>query len=428
MQSRTLKIGIAGLGTVGAGTVKLLNENREIISQHASRSLVVEAVSARSRAKVRNAEIGAARWYDDPLQMADDSGLDVIVEAIGGSDGIAKEIVERSLAKGKHVVTANKALLAHSGAALAHLAEEKQLALAYEAAVAGGIPVIKAMREGLAANRIDSVFGILNGTSNYILTEMRRTGKEFAEILEEAQRLGYAEADPTFDVDGIDAAHKLTLLASVAFGTRIDFNAVQVSGIRAITSMDISFAEELGYRIKMLGIAHQSPGSVSARVHACMVPKETLIAKVDGVYNVVVTKGNFVGQNVMLGRGAGAGPTASAIVSDLIDIARGHILPAFSVPASKLRTLPLESEYRGSYYVRLMVVDRPGVVADIAGCLRDENVSMEALLQHGRAERVPIVITTHETTEASIKRVAQRLQSISTVLEPAHIVPIETLE
>lgn len=427
---RELKIGIAGLGTVGAGTVNLLHENAELLRQRSGKSIIIAAVAAKDKNKKRDCDIGSARWYDDAREMAKDPDLDVIIEAIGGAEGIAKDVVEIALAQKKHVVTANKALLAHHGVSLASDAEKQNLALAYEAAVAGGIPIIKGMREGLAANKIESVFGILNGTSNYILTEMQRTGREFADVLKDAQALGYAEADPSFDVDGVDAAHKLTLLASVAFGSAIEFSDVKVTGIRNISSLDISFADELGYRIKMLGIARQFPNHLSVRVHACMVPKEALIAKVDGVYNVIVTKGNFVGQNVMLGRGAGAGPTASAIVSDLIDIARGHILPAFSTPAGKLKKLPMQSEIVGSYYLRLMVVDKPGVVADIAATLRDEQVSMEAMLQHGRAPggAVPIVMTTHETTETAINNVARRLRAIPTILEPAHIVPIETLE
>ncbi|HVJ40060.1 MAG TPA: homoserine dehydrogenase [Dongiaceae bacterium] len=427
-----LRVGIAGLGTVGAGVVRLLRENRDILQLHCPRSIEVVAVSARDRSKDRGIDISNIEWLENSLALASHPKVDVVIELIGGSEGPAKALVEAAIANGKHVVTANKALLAHHGTALAVAAEAKGLCLAYEAAVAGGIPVIKAMREGLAANRIEQVYGILNGTCNYILTQMRETGREFADVLAEAQALGYAEADPSFDVDGIDAAHKLSILASVAFGCAVDFNAVRVSGIRNVSAMDIAFAEELGYRIKLLGLARPSKDGIEQRVLACMVPKASVIAKVDGVFNAVVTKGNFIGQNVAIGRGAGAGPTASAVVSDLIDIARDRILPAFSAPAASLKHMPAapRGSHVGAYYLRLMVVDKPGVIADIAAALRDEQVSMEAMIQRARhpGQSVPVVITTHETTETAIDRVVKRLEQVKSILEPAHVMPIEMLD
>ena len=426
-----LRIGIAGLGTVGGGVIDLLQVNADILVKHCPRPIVVTAVSARDRGKDRGLDLSGVDWVDDALALADHPQVDVVVEVIGGSEGKARDLVEKAIANKRHVVTANKALLAHHGTALALAAERAGVALAYEAAVAGGIPVIKAMREGLAANRIDRVYGILNGTCNYILTQMRETGREFADVLAEAQKLGYAEADPGFDVDGIDAAHKLSLLTAVAFGCAVDFAGVRVSGIRNVSAMDIAYADELGYRIKLLGIARQTEHGIEQRVHACMVPVATTIAKVDGVYNAVVTNGNFVGENLAIGRGAGRGPTASAIVADLMDIARGRILPAFSAPAETLEQMPQSPVglHAGSYYLRLMVVDRPGVIADIAGVMRDERVSMEAMIQRARApgEAVPIVLTTHETTEAAIGRVVARLARIDSILEPAHVLPIETL-
>ena len=428
---RPLRIGVAGLGTVGGGVVKLLTENRDILLQHCPRAIEVVAVSARDRKKDRGLDLSKVDWCDDALALASHPKVDVVVELIGGSDGPAKALVEAAIANGKHVVTANKALLAHHGTMLALAAERVGLGLAYEAAVAGGIPVIKAMREGLAANRIEHVYGILNGTCNYILTQMRETGREFADVLAEAQALGYAEADPTFDVDGIDAAHKLSILTSVAFGCAVDFDGVRVSGIRNVSAMDIVYAEELGYRIKLLGLSRLTEHGVEQRVHACMVPQSSVIAKVDGVFNAVVTNGNFVGQNVAIGRGAGAGPTASAVVSDLMDIARDRILPAFSAPAETLRKLPSAPVGRriGAFYLRLMVVDKPGVVADIAAIMRDEHVSMEAMIQRARQPGgpVPIVLTTHETTEAAIARVVVRLDQVEAILEPAHVMPIEML-
>jgi homoserine dehydrogenase len=297
--------------------------------------------------------------------------------------------------------------------------------------VAGGIPIIKTLREGLAANRIERIYGILNGTCNYILTAMRQSGREFADVLADAQRLGYAEADPSFDVDGIDAAHKLAILVGVAFGCEINFAGVQVDGIRNVSAVDIAFAEELGYRIKLLGIARPTEFGIEQRVHACMVPLGTPIAHVEGVYNAVVTEGDFVGQNICEGRGAGAGPTASAVVSDLIDIARGRSQPTFSVPASELKRLPASplARHRGAYYIRLMVVDKPGVIADVAAALRDEEVSMEAMIQRARApgEAVPVVLTTHETEEAAMRRALARITQLGSVVEPPHMIRIESL-
>jgi len=331
----------------------------------------------------------------------------------------------------KSVVTANKALLARHGVTLAAIAEKNHVALNFEAAVGGAIPIVKTLREGLAGNSLARIYGILNGTCNYILTRMEQEKLSFAECLKEAQRLGYAEADPSFDVDGIDAAHKLAILTSVAFGCEINFAGVHVEGIRNVSAMDIAYAEELGFRIKLLGSARPTEHGIEQRVHACMVPTGTPIAHVEGVFNAVVTEGDFVGQNVAEGRGAGAGPTASAVVADLIDIARGRTLPTFSVPATQLKRLPPSpmERHRGAYYVRLMVVDRPGVIADVTAALRDEQVSMESMLQRGRApdEAVPVVLTTHETEEASMRRALARIASLNTVVEPPHMIRIETL-
>jgi homoserine dehydrogenase len=290
---------------------------------------------------------------------------------------------------------------------------------------------VKNLREGLAANRIQRIYGILNGTCNYILTTMRRSGREFADVLAEAQRLGYAEADPSFDVDGVDAAHKLAILTSVAFGCEIDVGGMHVEGIRHVSAIDIAFAEELGYRIKLLGLARPTDGGVEQRVHACMVPLGTPIAHVEDVYNAVVTEGDFVGQSMVEGRGAGAGPTASAVAADLVDIARGRTLPMFGVPAAALRRLPASpiDRHVGAYYVRLMVVDKPGVIADVAAALRDEQVSMEAMIQRARSpgEPVPVVMTTHETVEASMARALARIGALAAVVEPPRMIRIESL-
>ncbi|HEX4569146.1 MAG TPA: homoserine dehydrogenase [Dongiaceae bacterium] len=426
-----LRIAVAGLGNVGAGTVKLLQQHADDLARRCERPIEIRAVSARDRRRDRGIDLSRYAWHDDPVALAQLPEIEVVVELIGGAEGPARDLLEAALAAGKHVVTANKALLAHHGTALARQAEAKGVSLGYEAAVAGGIPIIKTLREGLAANRIERVYGILNGTCNYILTVMRQSGREFADVLADAQSLGYAEADPSFDVDGIDAAHKLAILAGVAFGCEINFAGVQVDGIRNVSAVDIAFAEELGYRIKLLGIARPTEFGIEQRVHACMVPLGTPIAHVEGVYNAVVTEGDFVGQNLCEGRGAGAGPTASAVVSDLIDIARGRSQPTFSVPASELKRLPASpmARHRGAYYIRLMVVDKPGVIADVAAALRDEEVSMEAMIQRARSpgEPVPVVLTTHETEEAAMRRALERITRLASVTEPPHMIRIESL-
>jgi homoserine dehydrogenase len=427
--TRPLSIAVAGLGTVGAGVLKLLRDNAEIIATRAGRPIAVTAVSARDRTRDRGVSLGGLRWYEDPVALAADPAVDVVVELIGGAEGPARTLVQAALAAGKPVVTANKAMLAIHGAALAAAAEHHQVPLAFEAAVAGGIPVIKALREGLAANRILRIAGILNGTCNYILTQMRERKREFAEVLADAQRLGYAEADPSFDIDGIDAAHKLAILAALAFGRPVAFEAVHVEGIRNVSALDIAFAGELGYRIKLLGIARQADGGITARVHPCMVSQSAPIARVDGVFNAVVAEGDFVGRVMLEGRGAGAGPTASAVVADLIDIARNRVTPVWGAASAELSNAPSVpmSAHIGCYYLRLMVVDRPGVIADITAVLRDLNISLESMLQRGRApgEAVPVVLVTHETQESAMRDALSRIGALSVVLEPPTLIRIE---
>lgn len=426
-----LRIGVAGLGTVGIGVLRLLQEHGALIADRVGRPVRLSAVSARERDRDRGVDLSGMRWFDDATELAGDAEVDVVLELIGGSEGIARDVVASALEAGKPVITANKALMAVHGAELARRAEAAGTVLAYEAAVAGGVPIIKALREGLAANQISRVYGILNGTCNYILSSMRESGREFADVLSEAQALGYAEADPGFDVDGIDTAHKLAILTGLAFGCEVDFDGVHVEGIREISALDISFAEELGYRIKLLGLSRTTDGGVEQRVHPCMVRLEAPIASIEGVFNAVVAEGDFVGSIMAEGQGAGAGPTASAVVADLIDIARGARLATFAVPADSLRRLPSlpMDRHEGCYYIRLMVLDRPGVVADVAAALRDEAISMEAMLQRGRApdEAVPIVITTHETQEANMTRALRRITEIATVLESPRMIRIEAL-
>jgi len=426
-----LKIGIAGLGTVGAGTLRLLRENSALLARRAGRALVVTAVSARSRARERGIDLTGLRWEDDPAALAAAPDIDAVVELIGGSEDPARALVTAALERGKHVVTANKALIARHGAELARLAEKRGVALAFEAAVAGGIPILKALREGLAANNVRRIYGILNGTCNYVLTTMRESGREFGDVLGEAQRLGYAEADPSFDIDGIDSAHKLALLAAVAFGTEVDFDGVHVEGIRHVSALDIEFAAELGYRIKLLGLARPTEHGLEQRVHACMVPRAAPIAHVEGVFNAVVVEGDFVGRIMLEGRGAGAEPTASAVVADLLDVAGGRSTTSFAVPASQLKAAeraPM-ARHRGAYYVRLMVLDRPGVIADVAAALRDEQVSMEQMIQRGRAPggAVPVVLTTHEAEEAAMRRALDRIARVETVIETPRMIRVENL-
>ncbi|MBM3554141.1 MAG: homoserine dehydrogenase [Alphaproteobacteria bacterium] len=427
--SAPLRVGIAGLGTVGGGVVKLLRTNAEVIAARAGRRIEAVAVSARDRAKQRGFDLAGLRWESDPLALASAKDVDVVVELIGGSDGPGRKLAEAAIDAGKGVVTANKALLACRGFDLAKRAEAKKASLAIEAAVAGGIPILKALREGLAANRLARVYGILNGTCNYILTQMQGSGRDFAEVLAEAQKLGYAETDPSFDIDGVDTAHKLAVLASVAFGMPVAFDKVHVEGIRAITAADIAFAAELGFRLKLLAVARRTNHGIEQRVHPALVALDDPIAHVDGVFNAVVAEGDFVGRTVFEGRGAGEGPTASAVVADLIDIASGRGTPAFGVPASALVAQPHAPMERhvGPYYIRLTVHDRPGVIADIAAILRDEQVSIESLLQRGRAETVPVVMITHETEEAAMRRAAARIGALASVTEPPCLIRIELL-
>ncbi len=426
-----LRLAIAGLGTVGAGLVRLVEREADLLALRAGCRIEIVDVSARERGRDRGVALDRYRWHDDAVAMARNTDADVVVELIGGSDGPAKAVCEAALAAGRHVVTANKALLAHHGADLARAAESAGAALCYEAAVAGGIPAIKAVREGFAGNEIQRVMGILNGTCNYMLSDMRRTGRDFATVLKEAQDLGYAEADPSFDIDGVDAAHKLAILASLAFGVEVDLAAVHVEGIRSVSALDIAFAEELGYRIKLLGIARQSDAGLEQRVHPCMVPVEAPIAHVDGVLNAVVVEGSQVGRAVLEGPGAGAGPTASAVAADIIDIARGNRAPAFGVPAAALQPLQAApmAAHRGAYYIRLMVVDRPRVLASVASSLGAHGISIESVLQRGRApeERVPVVIVTHETEERELNAALGEIANHEAVAEPPLSIRIEAL-
>lgn len=423
------RIGIAGLGTVGAGLVRLLADNRDIIAARTGRTIDVVCINAKSKTKDRSVDLSPYEWVDNPVAMATDPRLDAVIELIGGADGVAHDLVKTALENGKAVVTANKALVAHKGLELSRLAEIKNTSLRYEAAVAGGIPIIKSIREGFAGNHIHHVHGILNGTCNYILTEMRLTGRSFDDVLAEAQAKGYAEADPSFDIDGVDAAHKLCILAALAFGIQPDFKALDVQGIRAITAADIAFAGELGYRIKLLGIARRVGDSIAQSVEPCLVPQDSPLGTVEGVFNAVFAEGDFVGPAMAEGRGAGAGPTASAVVSDIIDLARGIQLPTFGVPAASLTKANAAAprEIIGSYYLHLVVLDQPGVIADLSAVLRDHRISIEALLQRGRdpGQPVSIVVVTHEIDQAAIRSALAEISHLSTVTRPPTCLRIE---
>jgi len=418
-----LRVALAGLGTVGAGVIRLLDTNGALIARRAGRPIEVVAVSARDRSKDRGVDIGRFEWVDDPAELARHPQADVVVEMVGGSDGPALSLARGTFAAGKSLVTANKAMVAHHGLELARAAEAADVAFKFEAAVAGGVPVIKGLREGAAANVIARVYGILNGTCNFILSKMEAEGRDFADILAEAQRLGFAEADPGFDIDGVDAAHKLSILASVAFGTQPAFGDVAIGGIRHVIAADIAEAAALGYRVRLLGIADSCPSGLFQRVHPHLVPLDHPLAHVTGSLNAVVAEGNFVGRLLFEGRGAGDGPTASAVVADLIDIARGEFGPPYAMPAEALAAQePADSgERRGRAYVRFTVADKVGVLAEIAAAMRDAGVSIESLMQRGANPdgNVLVAIVTHEGPERCVAQALERLRgSASLIGEP----------
>jgi homoserine dehydrogenase len=428
-----LNIALAGLGTVGAGVVRLIETNAALISRRARRPIRIAAVSARDRGKDRGFDLSPYEWLDDPAELASRPDIDVVVEMVGGSDGPALTLARNAIGAGKSFVTANKAMIAHHGLELAAAAESAGVALKFEAAVAGGIPVIKGISEGAAANAIERVYGILNGTCNYILSTMEDTGRDFADVLADAQKLGYAEADPTFDVEGIDAAHKLSILAAIAFGTRLRFDTVETTGISGVMAADIAQARALGYVIRLIGMAEidrrgAAPG-LFQRVRPHLVHCEHPLASVDGATNAVVAEGNFMGRLLFQGAGAGDGPTASAVVADLIDIARGEKGAAFSMPCRELEALePAASGHRsGRAYLRFIVPDRPGVLAEITAAMRDAGVSIESFIQRGRGEdagEVIVALVTHEGPEAAVSEALRILQGSDSVAKPPLVMQI----
>ncbi len=399
-----LRLGIAGLGTVGAAVVKILDEQAELLAARAGRPIVLRAVSARNRDKDRGIDLSRFDWEDDPAVLAGRDDIDVFVELMGGAEGAARAAAEAAIAAGRDVVTANTALLAHHGQALAEAAEAAGRVIRFEAAVAGGIPVIKALTEGLAGNRVTRVMGVMNGTCNYILTRMESAGLPYAEVFEEARALGYLEADPSLDVGGIDAGHKLSLLASIAFGTRVSFDAVELEGIERVSIDDIRRAADMGFRIKLLGVARMTGRGLEQRMSPCLVPDDSPLGQLPGGTNMVVLEGDQVGQIVLRGPGAGAGPTASAVLADIVDLARGNRPPAFGRPARDLiRPVPAKVAAPASYYLRMRLLDKPGALAKIAAELGEAGISIDRMRQYGHAEEsAPVLIVTHRTTRDAI--------------------------
>ena len=401
-----LRLGIAGLGTVGTGVVRIVQRHADLLERRAGRPIRISAISARNRDKDRGVRLNGYAWEDDPVALARRDDVDILVELMGGADGPAKAAAEAAIANGKDVVTANKAMLALHGQALAEAAEEKGAVIRFEAAVAGGIPVVKALTEGLAGNEITRVMGVMNGTCNYILTRMQDAGLTYDAVFDEAAKLGYLEADPTLDVGGIDAGHKLALLASIAFGTRVDFPAVRLEGIERITIEDIERAADMGFRIKLLGVARMSGRGLEQRMSPCLVPADSPLGQLQNATNMVVLEGDSAGQIVLRGAGAGEGPTASAVMSDVLDIARGLRLSTFGQPASGLARVPAATtDMPAPYYLRMQLVDKPGALALIATVLGREGISIDRMRQYGHrgAETAPVLIVTHKTGRAALE-------------------------
>ena len=424
MEKDPLKIGIIGLGTVGLGVIDLLTKNIETITLRAGREIKISGICAKRKNKKRNIDLSKFQWISDPLALSNDDETDVIVELIGGEDGVAKSITEKALLNNKHVVTANKALIAHHGHYLALLAEEQEVALNFEAAVAGGIPIIKILRESLSGNEVSRVYGVINGTCNYILTQMENDQQDYSRIFKQAQDLGFVEKDPSLDVGGIDSAHKIAILASLAFGSRINFDNVLVKGIESISLVDIKNANAMGYRVKLLGLASKSKAGISQEVEPCLVPRESLFGKLDGGTNMVMVEGNFVGQTHYIGPGAGAGPTASSIISDLIDIAKGNISTTFGQKASQLKiSSHVTEDLVSSFYMRFLLTDKPGTLAQLAGILGKYAISINRMRQlHHQDETAPVLIVTHPTQKTSLKSAIEEISTLEICKsEPVYI-------
>ncbi|CDX28351.1 Homoserine dehydrogenase [Mesorhizobium plurifarium] len=436
--AEALRVGIAGLGTVGASVARVLRDKATELTRQCGRDIVVTAVSARDPKRDRGVDLSAAKWFDDPVKLAEKADIDVFVELIGGDEGPARASVKAALEAGRHVVTANKALLAKHGVALAEIAEKKGVLLNYEAAVAGGIPVIKTMREAMAGNAVTRVFGILNGTCNYILTRMEAEGISFDGCLKDAQRLGYAEADPTFDIEGHDTAHKLSILTSLAFGTRIAAGDIYMEGISNITQADIRAAADLGYRIKLLGVAQRTESGIEQRVHPTMVPTASVIAQVHGVTNAVAIETDILGELLLSGPGAGGNATASAVIGDIADIAKSRPgfqhAPVFGWPAKELKPYKKARmrSHAGGYFIRLTVHDRTGVFAAIAKRMADNDISLESIVQQAASAesqaQKTVILVTHETTEAAVRKAVEGITKDGHLTDKPQVIRIERAE
>jgi homoserine dehydrogenase len=422
---KPINVGLLGIGTVGGGTFTVLQRNAEEITRRAGRPIRITVVADRNLELAANVTGGACRITDDAFSVVSDPEVDIVIELIGGY-GVAKELVMQAIANGKHVVTANKALLATHGNEIFKAAQDKGVMVGFEAAVAGGIPIIKAVREGLTANRIEWIAGIINGTTNFILSEMRDKGLSFDAVLKEAQRLGYAEADPTFDIEGVDAAHKITLLASLAFGIPVQFDKAYVEGISKLDAVDIKYAEQLGYRIKLLGITRRTPEGIELRVHPTLIPSKRLIANVEGAMNAVLVQADAVGATLYYGKGAGAEPTASAVIADLVDITRMHTadpenrVPHLAFQPDSMVELPMLAmdEVTSSYYLRLRVADKTGVLADITRILADQQISIDAVIQKEPSEgetEADLIMLTHQTREKCINAAIVKIEALGVV-------------
>ena len=424
-----LRLGIAGLGTVGVGVLKIIHKNAKIISLRTGRDIVVTAVSARSHSKDRGVDLSGFAWEDDPVALAKRGDVDIFVELMGGHEGPAKDATEAAIAAGKDVVTANKAMLAVHGQSLALGAEAAGQVIRFEAAVAGGIPVVKALTEGLAGNKINRVLGVMNGSCNYILTRMENAGLSYAEVFAEANALGYLEADPNLDVGGIDAAHKLALLAAIAFGTEVDFDSVVLEGIGAVTIEDIHAAADMGYRVKLLGVAQMTGRGLEQRMTPCLVPASSPLGQLEGGTNMVILEGDDSGQIVLRGAGAGEGPTASAVMSDVLDLARGLRLKTFGQPAITLvKAHSATTATPASFYLRLQLLDKPGALAKVAAVMGEAGVSIDRMRQYGHdAGKAPVLIVTHKTTRAAIDQVVLDFNQTPVVEAPPVALRIETI-
>ena len=424
-----LRLGIAGLGTVGVGVLRIVQGQAALLAARCGRPITVSAVSARSRTKNRGVDLSGLGWEDSPVALAQRDDVDVFIEVMGGHEGAARDATTAALRAGKHVVTANKALLAIHGQSLAELAEDQGLALRYEAAVAGGIPVIKALSEGLAANSMTRVLGVMNGSCNYILTRMESAGLSYQEVFDEANALGYLEADPELDVGGIDAAHKLTLLAALAFGTRVDFDGVELEGIGRVKIGDIRHAADMGYRIKLLGVAQMTERGLEQRMAPCLVPATSPLGQLEGGTNMVVLEGNSVGQIVLRGAGAGEGPTASAVMGDVADIARGLVIPAFGQAARSLHSAPRAiSTSQAPFYLRMALQDKPGALAKIAHVLGEAGVSIHRMRQYDHIDdSAPVLIVTHKTTRSALDQALAAMNATGVVTESPVALRIENV-